>query len=474
MTASTDAQTSVQNEKKTDSQSNLNGSDDTPVLTTVNGGYSHTTASKAKISAANKGKVPWNKGKHRSEEVKARIAEGVRRKNRERFLAKLVDLGLTEEEFEAQKKEERRKKDAERLARKTAKGGYTPTAETKAKISSILKEKWANGEIKKREYNGPYRKGFKHSEETKVKISQALKKKWAEDEDYKEKMKNCASQNGMADMRQKISSSLKEKWQDPEFRSYMMEKFKKRRKPSGSLAASQRKKISETMKLKWQDDKYRTKALKGMEKHRKTAPLRLVAPRKKATITSIKTVSGGSVKSLAAVKPKKKKTIKKKKKPLLKDSASTVTVKASRKVKRPTIATSTRTSVNAVKPIKQSAPVKKKKKKKAAKKLKDDGNIERLREERRDLFDLLYGDDPGFLNDDDEEEDDEDDILMSTTATTAAVSSRNNLDPSKVKGVNGVMERMKSPSGYQALLGDRADLDDDNLDDFDPYGLEDF
>lgn len=149
-------------------------------LPTVNGGYSHTTSSKAKISAANKGKVPWNKGRQRSEEEKARIADGVRRRNREKFLAKLVDLGLTEEEYEEQKKEERRKKDAERRARKTPKGGYTPTEETKAKISTILKEKWANGEMKKRSYTGPFRKGFSHSEETKEKIRQALKKKWAE------------------------------------------------------------------------------------------------------------------------------------------------------------------------------------------------------------------------------------------------------------------------------------------------------
>ena len=165
--------------QQTDDNAEIEKIEDVP-LPTVNGGYSHTTSSKAKISAANKGKVPWNKGRQRSEEEKARIAEGVRRRNREKFLAKLVDLGLTEEEYEKQKKEERRKKDAERRARKTANGGYTPTEETKAKISSILKEKWAKGEVKKRSYNGPFRKGFSHTEETKEKIRQALKKKWAE------------------------------------------------------------------------------------------------------------------------------------------------------------------------------------------------------------------------------------------------------------------------------------------------------
>lgn len=152
---------------------------DVPTLTEA-GGYTHTKASKAKISAANKGKTPWNKGKTRSEEVKARIAEGVRRKNRERFLKKLEDLGLTEEEYEQQKKEERRQKDAERRARKTANGGYKLTDETKKKISKALKEKHASGQVKKREYKGPFRKGFSHSEETKQKIRETLKRKWAE------------------------------------------------------------------------------------------------------------------------------------------------------------------------------------------------------------------------------------------------------------------------------------------------------
>lgn len=149
-------------------------------MPTEAGGYSHTQASRAKISAANKGKTPWNKGKARSEEVKARIAEGVRRRNRERFLQKLEDMGLTEEEYEAKKKEERRQKDAERRDRKTEKGGYRLTDETKQKISRVLKEKHAKGEVKKREYKGPFRKGFSHSEETKEKIRESLKKKWAE------------------------------------------------------------------------------------------------------------------------------------------------------------------------------------------------------------------------------------------------------------------------------------------------------
>merc|ERR1712176_1310700 len=135
---------------------------------TANGGYSHTKSSRAKISAANKGKTPWNKGKPRSPEVKARIAAGVRAKNRQVFLEKLEAMGLTEEEFEERKKEERRIKDADRRARRTVNGGYRPTEETKKKISRILKEKHAKGEVKTRSKTDPkkVRKGFTHSEET--------------------------------------------------------------------------------------------------------------------------------------------------------------------------------------------------------------------------------------------------------------------------------------------------------------------
>ena len=42
-------------------------------------GKPHTEESKAKISAANKGKTPWNAVKQHSEETRRKIAEGARR-----------------------------------------------------------------------------------------------------------------------------------------------------------------------------------------------------------------------------------------------------------------------------------------------------------------------------------------------------------------------------------------------------------
>ena len=60
------------------------------------GGYLHTDESRAKISAANKGRTPWNMGKQHSEETRRRIAEGTRRamqlrKEREREAMRLND-----------------------------------------------------------------------------------------------------------------------------------------------------------------------------------------------------------------------------------------------------------------------------------------------------------------------------------------------------------------------------------------------
>ena len=42
-------------------------------------GHPHTPESRAKISAANKGKMPWNKGREHTEETRRRISEGTRR-----------------------------------------------------------------------------------------------------------------------------------------------------------------------------------------------------------------------------------------------------------------------------------------------------------------------------------------------------------------------------------------------------------
>ena len=72
---------------------------------TNRGGYMHTKGSRMKISKGNAGNVPWNKGKNRSEDAKAKISAGVRARNRAILLVKLSKLGLTEDEWFQKKKQ---------------------------------------------------------------------------------------------------------------------------------------------------------------------------------------------------------------------------------------------------------------------------------------------------------------------------------------------------------------------------------
>jgi len=72
---------------------------------TDRGGYSHTNLSKSRISKANSGNKPWNFGKRRSSADKAKIAAGVRARNRTILLQKLKRLGMTEEEYILKKRE---------------------------------------------------------------------------------------------------------------------------------------------------------------------------------------------------------------------------------------------------------------------------------------------------------------------------------------------------------------------------------
>mmetsp|Transcript_21618 Transcript_21618/g.33065 ORF Transcript_21618/g.33065 Transcript_21618/m.33065 type:complete len:450 (-) Transcript_21618:103-1452(-) len=274
-------------------------SEEEVAMPTENGGFTHTKASKAKISKANKGKVPWNKGRVRSEEEKARISAGVKARLRKQHLEKLEKLGITEEEWEAEQqkiKAEKARIKAEKQKRRTAKGGYTPTEETKRKISEKIKAKWAAGEVKPRprKKDDPNwvhpRAGIGHTEKTKEKIRQTLKAKW-QDPKYRTKMENAANKNSQPDARKRISETLKKKWEDPEFREFMMEKIRNRKGKTQEKNAEHRRKISETMKKKWEDPEYRQKAMSGIKKYnadrppapKSSRPKAPRAPKKKTT-----------------------------------------------------------------------------------------------------------------------------------------------------------------------------------------------
>ena len=112
---------------------------------------------------------------------------------------------MTEAQWEEQEAAKKRRKSD----RRTEKGGYTPTKETREKISRILKEKHARGEVKKRVIDpSRVRKGFTQSEETRRKISESLRKRWATDDDYRENMKEKAkAANTREEPRLKISES---------------------------------------------------------------------------------------------------------------------------------------------------------------------------------------------------------------------------------------------------------------------------
>ena len=433
-------------------------------IPTANGGYSHTTSSRAKISAANKGKTPWNKGKARSEETRKKIAEGVRRRNRERFLAKLKEEGITEEEYEARKKEERRKKDAERRSRRTAKGGYTPTKETKEKISKVLTEKYASGQIKRKPRDpSTIRRGFKHTEETKAKIRASLKEKWANDTEYRELMTNKTVASGQVgkSVRKRISETLKKRWEEPEFRAHMMKKFANRKSQQGDKRdESHRRKISIAMKRKWADEEYRKRATAGMAKGRERdyGKVKQVAPVKR--VSPVKSLEPMQPVAPVASRGKKEKTT------TIKSSSTTKkkrVVKKKRSVKKKKASTTKRktkssSSDNSIKAVKAISPTSTKSTDISSSDTKsqtttpedkstheEDGSISRLREERRDLYDLLYGD-----------EDDDDGRRV----------NGDNIDLQPVlPGNKGIPIGSSSMS---TLLGG----DDDDLDDFDPYGLQ--
>jgi NUMOD3 motif len=442
-------------------QFNLLNDQDTP-RPTANGGFTHTSASRAKISAANKGKTPWNKGKSRSDEVRARIAAGVRAKNRERLLKKLEEMGLTEEDYLLQKKEEKRKREAEKRARRTANGGYKPTAETRAKISKALKEKHASGQVKKREVDlSKVRRGFTHSEETRRKISETLKKKWNSDNQYREHMtESCTKANSREETRRKIAESLRKRWADPEFREEMTKRMSTSRSGRGSITYddSYRKKISDAMKKKWQDPEYREKTLTSIQKSAQNRTSSDSTPRRPAKKKTANTKNVGmqllNPLSPADLAMRKKKKMAKKKK--MKGAVAALKSLEPREGAvalqplEPRKASTTNSKLKGSRPpsnelkstIELEVVTEKKQKKKKRKKSKEnDGSVTRLKEERRDLFDFLYGDEDSLLLDDDE---DSFDI-----------------------GVNGAAaESTLSKMGI--LLGD------EDLDSFDPYGLDDY
>ena len=206
-------------------------------------GRPHTASSKAKISAANKGKVPWNVGRKHSEETKLRIAA----KTREAIIKKKTEqankLGLTLTEFEESKEKKKMEKKQSKL-----KGGLT--VEGRQRISASLKARWNDPEYRKL-YTINARGNRNHSESTRAKISEAIKVKW-QDEKYRSKISISPS----PEVRARISATLKAKWELPEFREKMMSSL-------SSRSDEWKMMISEKIMEKWNDPAYRQAVEEG-------------------------------------------------------------------------------------------------------------------------------------------------------------------------------------------------------------------
>ena len=213
-------------------------------------GRPHTAISKAKISAANKGKVPWNIGRKHSEETKLRIAA----KTREAMVRKKTEeakkLGLTLKEFEETKEKKKLEKKKEKL-----KGGLT--VEGRERISASLKARWKDPEYRKL-YTVNFRGNRNHSESTRAKISEAIKAKWQDDK-YRSKI--CISPS--PEVRARISATLKAKWELPEFREKMMSSLSSRSEEWKTM-------ISEKIREKWNDPAYRHAVEEGIRNSNRT------------------------------------------------------------------------------------------------------------------------------------------------------------------------------------------------------------
>lgn len=236
---------------------------------------------------------------------------------------------------------------------------------------------------------------------------------------------------------------------------------------SNSKGSDYRAKISTAMKKKWEDSEYREKAITGILKYREKMP-----PKKKSITKTTIADQEKKTETITAVKPMTsppRKMLNKQAKQLTPSiSSSTTSLKKHRtstpakKDKSETI-TKKQNSIELVKSAAQktisySPPPEEKA-------LSDDGDISRMREERRDLYDLLYGDD-GDVFDDDIEMDSDSTSSTFTTGTIDIDSAEEFFDDT---------EKMEmSPSSLSFFSSSAAYLEDDNLDDFDPYNLSDY
>ncbi|KAJ1461433.1 hypothetical protein M885DRAFT_507427 [Pelagophyceae sp. CCMP2097] len=226
-----------------------------------NVGRPHTTESRARISAANKGKTPWNKGKSHTEETRIKIAAATRSAMENKRRVEAEKLGCTNfTEWEEQRILAKRR--GNKKPRNT-----TLSAETKAKISIALKARWQDPELRasmtalrldRRSTNETRRPGvYQHSNETKELISQRVR----------ERMRDRPAVPPSNETRARISATLKARWQDPVFRAKMLDKEGGSSAKEKKRSETHSKRIAEAIKTKWSDDEaYRERTLGGIRR----------------------------------------------------------------------------------------------------------------------------------------------------------------------------------------------------------------
>lgn len=268
-------------------------------------------------------------------------------------------------------------------------------------------------------------------------------------------MRNLTEKTSKTNVRSKISKTLKEKWKDPEFRQKMIDSMKDRKSNASNSTKSleYRAKISAAMKKKWQDDEYREKAMSGIQKYRDQLPAKpiktKVSSNSKApspTVTALKPMTNASVKTRKTTKRNsttKSRSTKKEESETGSDASKKNTKKSTVKLAQ----TAPQKSVNYTSPPEE-------------KKLNDDGDISRMREERRDLYDLLYGDD-GDMDDEDEDDIDSDGMIGS-------------FSNSGIINVDKAEEIFNDEKRIEMTASSLSFLEDDDLDDYDPYNLSDY
>jgi len=239
-------------------------------------------------------------------------------------------------------------------------------------------------------------------------------------------------------------------------------------------SAKRRERISESIRKKWEDETYRRKTLKGMSAYRDTLPPKPAKPKKERTVRKKRVgattaVGGRPIGRKKKVGGAKKKKVKRKsdeddddamivmasavslvgqekRKAVaeeIKRNAEEDALKEEQKNDGVTSELTEGSVVESAKKEKRDIKIKKKGKKK-------DGDISVMREERRDLYDLLYGDEDEKKSSDGDDDD-----------------SGENDD-----NVDDQGDLLGDSSTF--LRGIAKQYDDENLDNFDPYGLEDF